>query len=210
MKKSKAIRIYENRAMSLNRRSSVAGRKMNESRLSPHGRGFRRVNENMVPGIDWNNVPEVDNFFNDQYPDYVDENGNFNWHSFYNDDYEKANKMLSEVLNKWLQLNPSKQPQGVWDIVRNGDIGFDALAWCASRVTDEDEDDCYIPSLIFSCIEHGSYDEESEYWDDEEWEEYNEYGESEGFMDRCGEEYPDALWIEVDGESCLFFMGRPA
>lgn len=195
--------------MSLNRRSSVVGRKMNESRLPSRSKGFRRVNENLVPGIEWNNVPEVGNFFNDQYPDYVDANGNFNWYSFYNDDYEKANKMLSQVLDKWLQLNPSKQPQGVWDIVRKEDTGFDALAWCAGRVTDEDEDDCYIPSLIFSCIENGSYDEESEYWDDEEWEEYNEYGESESFMDRCGEEYPDALWIEVDGESCLFFMGRP-
>lgn len=209
MKKSKAIRIYENRVASLNRRSSVVGRKMNESRLPSRNRQFRRVNENLVPGIEWNNVPEVDNFFNDQYPDYVDENGNFNWRGFYWHDYQKGNEMLNQVLDKWLQLNPSQQPQGVWDIVRSGDMGFDGLAWQVGRVTDEDEDDCYIPSLLFSCIEHGSYEPETDYYNSHELEEYEKYGESESFMDRCGEEMPEALYATIDGEDCLFFMGRP-
>lgn len=210
MKKSKAIRIYENRVASLNRRSSVTGRRMNESRLPSRSRGFRRVVENLVPGIEWNNVPEVDNFFNDQYPDYVDENGNFNWLGYYRYDYQGANEMLNQVLDKWLQLNPSRQPQDVWSVVRNSDeVGMDRLAWCAGRAVDEYEYDCYIPSLIFSCIEHGSYEPETDYYNSHEMMEYEKYGESESFMDRCGEEMPEALYATIDGEECLFFMGKP-
>jgi hypothetical protein len=151
---------------------------------------------------------DIDNYFNDQYPDQVDSNGDFDWYDFISTStWKDADRCIAELVDVWLQKHPSKHPVDVWNsLFKSGDYTATDFATSLDNLCIAEGGEQYLPSVMFTAVENGYYEPETEHYTKREMKEYKEYGESESFMERCEEDYPDVAHVTVNGENCLFFL----